>query len=374
VRVAFVVGARPNYMKVAPILRELKRRSDGGDSTIEPLLVHTGQHYDEAMSDSFFRDLGMPQPDEFLGVGSDSHAKQTARVMIGFDDVCDRRELDAVVVVGDVNSTIGCALVAVKRGIKVVHVEAGLRSWDRTMPEEINRILTDQISDLLLITSEDAIANLEREGVAREKIVFVGNPMIDSLEDALSRMEVPSRNLGRYVVVTLHRPGNVDDDADLRAIIDGLAAIAERAPILFPVHPRTAKRFAEIGIELKQFDPGVALTTGIYSLPPLPYLEFLSLVRNAAMVMTDSGGIQEETTVMGVPCATLRPNTERPITIDVGTNELVARKAEAMIEAFDRVWRGEWKKGRRPDLWDGHAAPRIVDSLLALATEANAPP
>ena len=378
-RIAFVVGARPNYMKVAPILREIEQRK--GASSITPLLVHTGQHYDESMSDSFFRDLGMPQPDEFLGVGSESHAKQTAKVMIGFDDVCDRRALDAVVVVGDVNSTIGCALVAVKRGVRVIHVEAGLRSYDRTMPEEINRVLTDQISDLLLVTSEDAFANLEREGVSRERVRFVGNPMIDSLEFAMQKLPDTSMQQQKFALVTLHRPSNVDDERELRSILDGLATVAREWPVLFPVHPRTAKRFAELGITLRDMEGGGVTPAGggrladhesevershepgLYALPPLPYLEFLAYLRNAAIVFTDSGGIQEETTVLGVPCATLRANTERPVTIELGTNELIERNRDAIVAAFQRVRDGGWKKGTRPPLWDGKAAVRIVDEL-----------
>ncbi|MHB0971890.1 MAG: non-hydrolyzing UDP-N-acetylglucosamine 2-epimerase [Thermoanaerobaculia bacterium] len=368
IRVAFVVGARPNYMKVAPMLREIRERAS---ICIEPILVHTGQHYDESMSDSFFRDLGMPTPDEFLGVGSDTQAKQMAKIMAGFDGVCDRRPLDVVVVVGDVNSTLGCALVAAKRGIKVVHVEAGLRSFDRTMPEEINRVLTDQISDLLLITSEDAYANLEREGVAREKVRFVGNPMIDSLQWALAKIGKVSawqKRLGRgYIVATLHRPSNVDDFAQLMPIVEGLRSAARRVPVIFPVHPRTAKQFSDHGITLRSLDGNSAVEPGLYALPPLGYLEFLDLMRGASLLLTDSGGVQEETTVLGIPCATLRANTERPVTITLGTNELTPRSREGVEDAVERALGGKWKKGSLPPLWDGKAAGRIVDELTTLA-------
>lgn len=368
VKIALVVGARPNYMKVAPILREILRKREEGSTDLEPLLVHTGQHYDAAMSDSFFDDLGMPPPDEFLNVGSDTHAKQTARVMAAFDEVCDRRRPDAVLVVGDVNSTLACALVAAKRGIRVIHVEAGLRSRDRSMPEEVNRILTDQISDLLLVTSEDAIENLEGEGIDRHRIRLVGNPMIDSLEAARPAIEGKAPLAFAYGVVTLHRPGNVDDQNDLGPIIQGLEEASKSLPLIFPVHPRTSARLVAMGFALKirediaEIPPG----PGLWALPPLPYLEFLRLVRWCSIVLTDSGGIQEETTVLGVPCATLRPNTERPITVEVGTNELLPRTASAIVDAVNRVVEGRWKSGTRPPLWDGRSAARIVDAIAGM--------
>jgi len=366
-KIALVVGARPNYMKVAPILREISRRTADGSSNLHPLLVHTGQHYDAAMSDSFFRDLGMPDPDEFLNVGSDSHAKQTARVMTAFDEVCDRHSLDAVLVVGDVNSTVACALVAAKRGIRVIHVEAGLRSRDRTMPEEVNRLLTDQISDLLLVTSEDAIANLRAEGVIGQ-IVFVGNPMIDSLEAARPLIEDVRPLQFPYGVVTLHRPGNVDDPEELTPIMEGLRRGSAILPLLFPVHPRTAAKLRDLGYPVRSSEEisGIPPGPGLWTLPPLPYLEFLRLVRWSSIVLTDSGGIQEETTVLGVPCATLRANTERPVTVEMGTNELIPRTAEAIDDAVRRVMAGVWKKGSRPPLWDGHAAARIVDAISGM--------
>ncbi|MEO8218773.1 MAG: UDP-N-acetylglucosamine 2-epimerase (non-hydrolyzing) [Acidobacteriota bacterium] len=367
-KIALVVGARPNYMKVAPILREIEKRSRMGSTDIETLLVHTGQHYDAAMSDSFFRDLGMPEPDEFLNIGSDNHARQTARVMIAFDEVCERRQPDAVLVVGDVNSTIACALVAAKRGIRVIHVEAGLRSRDRTMPEELNRVLTDQISDLLLVTSEDAIENLRAEGIDPSKIVFVGNPMIDSLEAVRAVIEAGSPLPFPFGVVTLHRPGNVDDPEELNPIMEGLRRAAAMLPLIFPVHPRTSARLREMGFAVERGESiaDIEQSGGLWALPPLPYIEFLRLVRWSSVVLTDSGGIQEETTVLGVPCITLRPNTERPVTVDVGTNELVPRTAEAIESAVRRVMAGTWKKGTRPALWDGQAAGRIVEALSRL--------
>jgi UDP-N-acetylglucosamine 2-epimerase (non-hydrolysing) len=358
-------------MKVAPILKELRRRAEAGDAAVfEPLLVHTGQHYDAAMNATLFRDLGMPDPDEFLGVGSDSHARQTAKIMTAFDEVCDRHSPDAVLVVGDVNSTIACALVASKRAIKVIHVEAGLRSYDRTMPEEVNRVLTDQISDLLLITSEEAFGNLEREGIDRSRVRMVGNPMIDSLLSMLGSMPPQSawvsrmRDRGRgYVVVTLHRPSNVDSIDDLLPILDGLREVSRDIPVLFPVHPRTAKSITASGFELATA-PGSEIEPGLYALPPLGYADFIDLMRGAALVLTDSGGIQEETTVMAIPCGTLRPNTERPVTVTIGTNEILPPTGAAVVDAVKRVLAGSWKKGHQPPMWDGRSAGRIVDAVL----------
>lgn len=374
-RLCFVVGARPNFMKVAPVLAEIARRGAmGALPGLERMVVHTGQHYDAAMSDVFFRDLGMPAPDDFLNVGSDTHGRQTARVMVAFEEVCDARRPDGIVVVGDVNSTLACALVAAKRGIGVAHVEAGLRSYDRSMPEEVNRVLTDQVSDLLLTTCADAERNLAREGVDRANVRFVGNPMIDSLLRGLDMLsEEPSDVAKRasaaglgIVVVTLHRPGNVDSPETLAPIIRGLEEAARRNVVLFPVHPRTAKRLAEQGMTLSELPPGDErpLGPGVYTMAPMPYLEFVRLLRGAAIVLTDSGGIQEETTVLGVPCATLRPNTERPVTITMGTNELVARTPETIGNAVERALSGRWKSGVIPPLWDGRAAGRIVDALL----------
>ncbi len=377
-RLCFVVGARPNFMKVAPVLAELEaRRERGLLADVEKVVVHTGQHYDAAMSDVFFRDLGMPEPDHFLGVGSDTHGRQTAKVMTAFEDVCDASRPDGVVVVGDVNSTLACALVAGKRGIGVAHVEAGLRSYDRSMPEEVNRVLTDQVSDLLLTTCEEAEENLAREGVERRKVRFVGNPMIDSLLRGLAMVGAEPPELERraraaglpHVVVTLHRPGNVDSPETLAPLVKGLEEAGRRAAVFFPVHPRTSARLAENGMPLRELAEGgeAPLEAGVYALPPLPYLEFVRLLRGAAIVLTDSGGIQEETTVMGVPCATLRPNTERPVTVRLGTNELVERTPHAIGAAVERALSGRWKKGAIPPLWDGRAAERIVDALLETA-------
>lgn len=372
-KLACVIGARPNYMKVAPILHAIAARHARGELLdLQPLLIHTGQHYDRNMNDAVLEDLGMPQPDEFLRVGGGAHARQTARILDAFDDACDRHLFDAVLVVGDVNSTLGCALVGSKRGMKVIHVEAGLRSFDRTMPEEINRVLTDQISDLLLITSEDAYANLDREGVSREKIRFVGNPMIDSLLSMLSRMPKRSPWLdrapaGRYGVVTLHRPSNVDSLDDLEPILRSLERLAVSVPVLFPIHPRTAQTMRASGFPVLDAPvAGEQLRAGIYSLPPLPYRDFLDLMRGASLVITDSGGIQEETTVLGIPCITVRPNTERPITVTMGTNELVGCSTAAIDDAAGRALCGQWKRGSIPPLWDGHAAERIVEAVAEL--------
>jgi UDP-N-acetylglucosamine 2-epimerase (non-hydrolysing) len=294
--------------------------------------------------------------------------------MTAFDDVCDKYHFDAVLVVGDVNSTVACALVAAKKGIKVIHVEAGLRSYDRTMPEEINRVLTDQISDLLLITSEDAYANLEREGIDREKIRFVGNPMIDSLMSMLASMPAESqwtrRIDGKYVVVTLHRPSNVDRVDDLWPLMSALTDIATRAPVFFPVHPRTAQTLASAGVPMRELPKGAStIENALYALPSLGYREFLDLMRGAALVITDSGGIQEETTVLGVPCATVRPNTERPVTVVIGTNVMVGPSPGAIRSAAERALSGGWRKGGRPPLWDGHAAERIVDALVEFSRD-----
>ena len=370
---ACVIGARPNYMKVAPILHEIERRHrENRDRELEPVLIHTGQHYDRNMSDAVLEDLAMPQPSEFLGVGGGAHAKQTARVLNAFDDVCDKYNFDAVLVVGDVNSTLACALVAAKRHMGVVHVEAGLRSFDRLMPEEINRVLTDRISDLLLITSEDAYANLEREGVSRDAIRFVGNPMIDSLEWMLKRLPAQSawkpRAGGKpYVVVTLHRPSNVDDVRDLEPILRALNSVGEKVPVFFPVHPRTAQSIRAAGFKILDLPRDGVVEPGLYGLEPLGYREFLDLMRGSAIVITDSGGIQEETTVLGIPCATVRPNTERPVTVDAGTNELVKPSTDAIRDAAERALSGKWKRGTRPQLWDGRAAERIVDALAEFA-------
>lgn len=358
-----VAGARPNFMKVAPIVAAMKRRP----AEFQSLLVHTGQHYDEAMSAAFFRDLQMPQPDVYLGVGSASHAAQTAAIMQAFEPVVVKEKPDWVIVVGDVNSTLACALVCAKLDIKVAHVEAGLRSRDRTMPEEINRLLTDQIADLLLTPSQDADANLRAEGIPEERIRFVGNIMIDSLLSQLSRAERSSArtDLGladkEYAVLTLHRPSNVDDPAAFVRVIEALSEIAGRLPIVFPAHPRARKMIDELGLTAR-----VEQIKGLLVIDPVGYLDFLQLLSGARLVLTDSGGIQEETTVLGIPCITLRENTERPITVEMGTNTIAGTNpAKIVAAAFHALDNAPHKSAPRiPPLWDGHTADRILDALL----------
>jgi UDP-N-acetylglucosamine 2-epimerase (non-hydrolysing) len=355
-KVLHIVGARPNFMKVAPIHRALSERG-----TLAQKLVHTGQHYDVKMSDVFFSDLGMPAPDFHLGVGSGSHSEQTARVMLELEKVFSSEKPDLVSVVGDVNSTLAAALVAVKMGIPISHVEAGLRSFDRAMPEEINRVLTDRIADLLLTPSSDADANLVREGLEPSHIRLVGNVMIDSLLTARDRALRLSTlaDLGLkprgYAVCTLHRASNVDDEKVLGGLLSALAHVASRLPVVFPVHPRTRKRIAEM-------DLGATLerTPGLRLVDPMGYLEFLALTSQARLAFTDSGGLQEETTVLGVPCLTVRENTERPITVEVGTNLVVGTDPARIRQAADRILDGHEKKGRVPEFWDGRAGERIA--------------
>jgi UDP-N-acetylglucosamine 2-epimerase (non-hydrolysing) len=348
-----VVGARPNFMKMAPVVIEAKRRG------IPNLFVHTGQHYDASMSAVFFDELGMPKPDMFLGVGSESHAVQTARVMMAFERVCREHNPDLVIVAGDVNSTLACALAAAKLDIPVAHVEAGLRSFDRSMPEEINRLLTDHIADLLLTSEPSGNENLLREGIAPGKIHFVGNCMIDSLrshlEHALERQPWKSLGLtaGTYGLVTVHRPSMVDIPERLDELRSVLREIARSVPLLFPVHPRTRKQMEALG---NGWEP-VTLTD------PLGYLDFLGLMAKARLVLTDSGGIQEETTALGIPCATLRDNTERPVTVSVGTNRIAGTRREGILAAASAILSGGTSVGRIPDLWDGMAAVRVVDAI-----------
>jgi UDP-N-acetylglucosamine 2-epimerase (non-hydrolysing) len=347
-------------MKIAPLVAEMRSRC----GTIEPVLIHTGQHYDESMNDSFFRDLNIPQPDLNLEVGSGTHAEQTGRIMIELERVLERLRPDWVIVVGDVNSTIAGALVAAKLRIPVAHVEAGLRSRDRTMPEEINRIVTDAIADLLLTPSRDADENLIREGIPAEKIVFVGNIMIDTLYRSLERsrgcdlLQRMGLDPGAFCVMTLHRPSNVDDKETLAGILCAVDAIQQQMPVVFPIHPRTRARIDEFGLG--------RLTAGMARLvltEPLGYLDFLSLYSNSKLVLTDSGGIQEETTVLGIPCLTLRDTTERPITVNQGTNRLVGSNPERIkIEALAVLKAGEARTSV-PELWDGKAATRIVDAI-----------
>ena len=360
-KILLVVGARPNFMKMAPIVRALD-----ATGAYAARLVHTGQHYDPSMNEVFFSDLALPEPDVHLGVGSGSHAAQTGAVMQALEPVMNQLAPDLVVVVGDVNSTFAAALVAAKKGIPVAHVEAGLRSFDRAMPDEINRVLTDQISELLFTTEQAAEQNLQREGIAAEKVHFVGNVMIDSLLHALPRAVPPERifaqhdaAFGRaleagFAAATLHRPANVDDPAVLRRLLTTFAAIAERLPLVLPLHPRTAKMIEEH--EMSPLLDGPALRT----LPPQPYLAMVGLLKAAAVVLTDSGGIQEETTGLGVPCLTLRENTERPITVTEGTNRVVGTDPDRILAAVDEILGPGGKSGRTPPLWDGRAAERIA--------------
>lgn len=359
-RILCVVGARPNFMKIAPIMRAFS----SAQCDVEAKLLHTGQHYDAAMKHAFFEQLHIPEPDVDLGVGSGTHAQQTADIMKLFEPVLDDSPPSAVLVVGDVNSTIACALVAVKKGIPVIHVEAGLRSGDRAMPEEINRILTDQLSDQLFITERSAEANLTREGIAGDKVHFVGNVMIDTLQYNLDRA-VPSQQTfereditceeGKgFGLVTLHRPSNVDDAQTLERLLDVLGEISRQTPLVFPMHPRTSAQIAKHGLNdrLKSFNIAV--------IPPQGYQEMLGLMRDAKVVLTDSGGIQEETTALGVPCITLRENTERPITVDQGTNTVVGTDVDKIMTSYLDVLETGGKAGRVPELWDGKAAERIV--------------
>jgi len=369
VKIVHIVGARPNFMKIAPVLEAV--RSRGTD--VAQVLVHTGQHYDAQMSDVFFRDLGMPQPDVYLGVGSGSHAEQTGRVMVALEPVFAEQRPDLVVVAGDVNSTLAAAIVAAKAVIPVAHVEAGLRSFDMTMPEEVNRIVTDRLSALCLTPSADGDENLRREGVAEDRIARVGNVMIDSLQRALPLSDrIADETLSRrgvqdggFALVTLHRPANVDDPAVLARIVGALRQVARDLVVLFPVHPRTRKRLADTSL--------LEGETRILLCDPAGYLEFQALMSRARVVLTDSGGIQEETTALGVPCLTLRENTERPVTISEGTNILVGRDPERILPEVRSILSGRTKAGRIPALWDGHAAERVADALLRFLARGAAP-
>lgn len=359
-----VVGARPNLMKIAAVIRAMH----GATPPMPVRLVHTGQHYDPEMSDQFFHALGIPDPDINLEVGSASHAVQTAEVMRRFEPVLEQERPAAVLVVGDVNSTLACALVAVKKGIAVIHVEAGLRSFDRTMPEEINRLLTDQISDLLFTTERSARGNLMREGVPDSRIHFVGNVMIDTLRYSLKDAVPAERTLGRYgagadraqepfTVLTLHRPSNVDDPVTMRSVLGAIRDVSSRLTVVFPMHPRTRAKIEQHGLG------SMLETSSLLKLPPLGYLEMLGLMQAARLVLTDSGGIQEETTALGIPCVTLRENTERPITVEQGTNTVVGSSPARILAAVDDILRNGGKSGRNPELWDGRASQRIVAVL-----------
>ncbi len=349
-KIVHVIGARPNFMKVAPVLAALK-----GRKSVAQTLVHTGQHYDVKMSDVFIQQLGIPLPDVNLAVGSGSHAKQTAEIMVRFENVVLECKPDLVLVYGDVNSTVAAALVCAKLGVRVGHVEAGLRSFDRTMPEEINRLMTDQLADLLFTPSEDGDENLRKEGIAAEKIFRVGNVMIDSLVRLLPvAQKVPRDGMPeRYALVTLHRPANVDDSATLKKLLELLLEVNRDLSVVFPAHPRTRSRIAEFGLNADQ----------LHIIDPLPYIDFLALQTRSTVVITDSGGIQEETTYLGIPCLTVRENTERPITVSQGTNVLVGRDSEKLRTELSKVLSGKTKKGTVPALWDGHAGERIADVL-----------
>ncbi|MCF8227282.1 MAG: UDP-N-acetylglucosamine 2-epimerase (non-hydrolyzing) [Bacteroidales bacterium] len=359
-KIIHVVGARPNFMKIAPIMEEMGKFPDH----FQQLLVHTGQHYDREMSKVFFEDLGLPEPDIYLGVGSGSHARQTAEVMVRFEDILLEESPDLVLVVGDVNSTLACALVTSKLYVPVAHVEAGLRSFDRDMPEEINRVLTDQISDLLFTTEIGARENLLREGIQDEKIHFVGNVMIDTLlankEQALAQRTFEEYGLqeGEYILLTLHRPSNVDDQTTLEGILYALMEIQRDTRILFPAHPRTTQRIQEFGFHQKLED-----MNNMTVAEPLGYLSFLDLMAHARLVLTDSGGIQEETTILDVPCLTLRENTERPVTIKEGTNQIIGNKPEVIISETKSILNASQKTTNPPEKWDGQAASRIVSIL-----------
>ena len=363
-RILCVVGARPNFMKMAPIMAAL------APPQFKPILVHTGQHYDVAMNQQYFDALGIPSPDINLEVGSGSHAQQTAEVMKRFEPAMDEVQPAAVLVVGDVNSTIACALVAAKKGVPVIHVEAGLRSFDRAMPEEINRVLTDQLSDLLFTTEESGADNLAKEGIGAGRVHFVGNVMIDTLRANLARA-IPAPQIaaaagrpdfkagkGEYAVLTLHRPSNVDDKAVLQGLLESAAKIAQRTPVIFPVHPRTRATIDKFGLSHLLERPDVLL------LPPMGYLEMLGLMQDARVVLTDSGGIQEETTALGTPCITLRHNTERPITVDQGTNTIAGNDPAHVLAAYEAQLAGAGKAGRIPHYWDGRAAERIAAIVL----------
>lgn len=358
--IALVAGARPNFMKIAPLVRAL--RAHGGALRFQ--IVHTGQHYDAGMNDVFFEELGIPSPDVCLGSGSGSHAQQLARIMVAFEEFCCTTHPHLVVVVGDVNSTLACSVVAKQQHIPVAHVEAGLRSRDMSMPEELNRVMTDAIADLLFVTEPSGVDNLLREGKRPDAVHHVGHVMVDNLLYQLTQLAGSDTSgyvstglrarYPRYGTVTLHRPSNVDEPDAFARVSAALRQVSQQLPLVFPLHPRTRVKLESYGIDL---GPAVTLT------PPLSFMDFLGLWRHAAVVLTDSGGLQEETTALGVPCLTLRDTTERPITVDQGTNEVVGTDPARIMDAVRRVLRGEGKQGRRPALWDGHAAERIVRIL-----------
>ena len=360
-KITLIAGARPNFMKIAPVIHAIHKAQSEGQN-INYRLVHTGQHYDRAMSDTFFDELNIPDPDANLGCGGGTQAEQTAAIMVAFEKELMANPVDLVVVVGDVTSTMACSIVAKKLNTKVAHIEAGIRSWDLSMPEEINRMVTDVLTDYFFTTSEVANQNLRNIGIREEQIFFVGNTMIDTLLSNMSRFikpvffdKIPLQKK-KYLVLTMHRPANVDAAEKLKKTIQEIVNNVQGLPIVFPIHPRTAKIFSDLGIT----------ASNLHIVDPMGYLEFNYLVKNSKAVITDSGGITEETTVMGIPCITLRDNTERPETITVGTNELIGTKPEAIKPALENLFAGNWKKGGIPELWDGKAAERIVKHLLNL--------
>ncbi len=361
INILHIVGARPNFMKIAPVMRAIEARSE---LVVTQMLVHTGQHYDATMSDVFFRDLRLPKPDLDLGVGSGSQAEQTGQIMVALERVIEERRPDLMVAAGDVNSTLAAALVAAKAGVPVAHVESGLRSNDWTMPEEVNRVVTDRLATLLLTPSPDANANLAREGADPARVHFVGNVMIDSLHAGLAAAKASHVHemLGiapnGYALITLHRPANVDDPRVLAPIIEVLLEVASDLPLVFPVHPRTRKRLDEMHLANR-----VQPQKNLRLVDPFGYLDFLALIASARLVLTDSGGIQEETTALGIPCLTLRENTERPITAEVGTNVLVGRDPARILPEVKRVLSGRGKAGRVPEKWDGRAAERVAEVI-----------
>ncbi|MEW6095270.1 MAG: UDP-N-acetylglucosamine 2-epimerase (non-hydrolyzing) [bacterium] len=359
-KVLNIVGARPNFMKIAPIMEEMKKYPQ-----IESVVVHTGQHYDDEMSNIFFKDLNLPKPDIYLGVGSGTHAEQTAKIMIEFEKVIVKETPDLILVVGDVNSTLACTLVGVKLNIPIAHVEAGLRSFDRTMPEEINRLVTDSLGTYLFTTCQDANENLKREGIPEEKIFFVGNVMIDTLlrykekailSNSLNELNLKEKN---FVLLTLHRPGNVDNEDSLINILDALDEIQQTIKMIYPIHPRTKKRIKEFNLEDKIQNMRNLILTA-----PIGYIDFLNLMIHSKFVMTDSGGLQEETTFLNIPCLTIRGNTERPITTEIGTNILVGTDTKKIVKESMNILNGNKKVGKIPPLWDGRASERIVRILL----------
>ncbi len=358
-KIISVAGARPNFMKVAPLHWEFKKHED----KVKHLICHTGQHYDYNMSKVFFDDLNLPEPNFYLGVGSGTHAEQTAKIMLKFEKIIIEEKPDLVIVVGDVNSTLACSLTAVKLGVKVAHVEAGLRSFDKSMPEEINRILTDHISDFLFVTEKSGVQNLKREGIDDKKIFFVGNVMIDTLIHLLPKIEcsdiLQKLNLfpKEYILVTLHRPSNVENENFLLKLVEVFQELSQVQKVIFPVHPRTRLNIEKLGLNGR-------LKDRVMLLEPLGYIDFINLLKNSSLVITDSGGVQEESTFLGIQCITVRNNTERPVTVEIGTNHLVGTDLSKVLEHSMNVLGGKIKSGKIPELWDGKSSKRIVEIIL----------